>query len=91
MGRRIFNFLWTHGHHPRQKCFTTVGQTAARRSQGGKCSRNSPNCTSRSQGEIGFTLFEGFYKPFIAYPGLQDCLRTAFVSYGIECEKLSRG
>ena len=33
---------------------TTAGQTAARRSPGGKCSRTSAYCTSMSRGGIGF-------------------------------------
>ena len=57
----------------------------------GKRWRSSANCTSRSRGGIGFTLFGGFYKPSVTYRGLRDCLRTAFYSYGIECLELSRG
>ena len=57
---------------------------------GGKCSRSSANCTSRSRGGIGFTLFGGFYKPSMTYRGLRDCLRTALYSYGLECLELSR-
>ena len=43
------------------------------------------------RGGIRFTLFGGFYKPSMTYWGLQDCLRTAFYSYGIECLGPSRG
>ena len=68
-----------------------AGQTAARRLPGGKRSKSSANCTSRSREGIGFTLFGGFYKPSMTYRGLRHCLRTAFYSYEIGCLELSRG
>ena len=68
-----------------------AGQSAARRSPGGKCSGSSTNCTSRSRRGSDFTGFRGFYKTSKTYRGLRDCLRTAFDSYGIECLTLSRG
>ena len=70
---------------------TIAGQTAARRSRGGKCLRRSADCTLKRRGGIDFTLFGGFCRPSMTYPGLQDCLVTKFSSYRIECLKLPRG
>ena len=45
------------------------GQRAARRSGGGKCSRSSANCTSRSRKGIDFSLFGRFSQAFHYLPG----------------------
>ena len=37
------------------------------------------------------SLFQGFHKPSMTDWGLQDCLCTAFFSYGIGCLQLPRG
>ena len=90
--RSWFNSMCEHMGIPHAKTVpTTADQTTARRSPGGKCSRSSANCTSGSEGGTGFTLFRGFYKPFMTYRGLRGRLGTAFFSYGVQCPELFRG